>query len=171
MKGKGSIVACLLLLAGCSYGSSRGDYAKALHYLRARDYPHALTYFQEGVRTDPQQPKNYHGLAKTYLALGKWQEAWHNSREAIKRLREDDQSLEAEETIDLFRRIFNHFENEHRLFEKETTEEQVLGALGEPDLKIDDPTKEGSTWVYGVMGFYFQNQKLMQRQHHWNLFQ
>jgi tetratricopeptide (TPR) repeat protein len=69
-----------------------GDY-----YLRKKDYPGAVSRYQEAVKTAPYYPGGYLGLGKVYEKLGFKEKALHAYRKYLDLLPSAKDALEAKE--------------------------------------------------------------------------
>jgi len=66
-------------------------------YLKKKDYPGALSRYQEAVKTDPYYPGGYLGLGKVYEKLGFKEKALHAYRKYLDLLPSAKDALEAKD--------------------------------------------------------------------------
>ena len=110
------LLACVLLLAGCS--SSEKDwqeqYDLGMRYLREGDYEEAILAFSAAIEIDDSRPEAYMGRAEAYEGLGEHDKALRDYKRARKIAREnDDEDLveDLEEIIEDLEEIIEDEEN------------------------------------------------------------
>lgn len=139
-------------LSSCSCIRSSLNFTQGTEYLYAGNYQEALPYLEKATQLDPSMSRNQNNLALAYDLTGNSNRAWYHSRQAVLC------SQDNKPAIITFWRIYTDFVTKRGLDKEDTSFNEILRELGEPD--ITTILNEETSCQYGICLMVFEKNKL-----------
>lgn len=144
-------VSIIFLLSGCA---AERSCSLGVRYLEEQNYDEAIQYFEEAIRSEPDNNQNYDNLACAYAAKGEIEHAWCASRQAVRTPPFDTNILEN------LLRIYGEYQKLYHFKDGGMTASEAKKILGEPDevLRYGNHTV---AYIYGVVVLKFRDDLML----------